>query len=76
MHIIKAFRIDTHTIQFGYQPKYDQFGITHINGNSVKIVYNSPIHRHKFVIKVYEQEEFFETSLDKTIQFIIDYYFS
>jgi hypothetical protein len=73
---LKKKNIDTHTIQFGYQSKYDQFGITHINGNSVKIVYNSPIHRHKFVIKVYEQEEFFETSLDKTIQFIIDYYFS
>ena len=65
---------DTTTIQFGYSTKYLQFGITKIKGKSVKIVYNSSLNRHNFIIKSHGNEEFSEKSLQKVISYIIDNY--
>ncbi len=73
---LKNKNIDTDKIEFGYLKNYEQFGITHINGKSVRIVYNSLNNRLNFTIKVHGIDEFQEESLSNVVSFIIDNYFS
>ncbi|WP_160070197.1 DUF262 domain-containing protein [Sphingobacterium bovisgrunnientis] len=68
--------LDVSKIEYAYQHKYNQFGINSIKGKSVKIIYNTPKQRHKFTIKVYGQDEFYEKSFSKVTNFIIDNYYS
>lgn len=60
------------TIQFEFSTKYNQFGISKIKGKSVKIVYNSHLNRQSFIVKVHGSEEFYEKSLQKVVNYIIE----
>jgi len=66
--------VDVATIEFRYLEKYEQYGISKINGKSVQIVYNINYDK-KFSIKVYGQEVFKETKPHKVVNFIIANYF-
>src|SRR5690606_9070687 len=66
--------VDIDKIEFGFQPKYDQFGINKIKGKSVKIMYNTPEQRHKFTIKAHGQDEIYEKSITNVLTFIIENY--
>lgn len=62
------------SIQYEFSTKYNQFGISKIKGKSVKIVYNSHLKRHTFIIKAHGCEEFYEKSLQKVVNYIIENY--
>ncbi len=65
---------DTTSIDFEYSNKYQQFGISSIRGKSIKIVYNSPLDVHKFILKPYGSECFTEKSLKKVVNYIVENY--
>lgn len=73
---LKKNNINTDNIEFHYIYTYDQFGISKINNKSVKIVYNSPFHRNKFIIKTHGKGEVFMYKYSAVVKFIIDDYFS
>lgn len=64
--------VNLDNIEFEYQSKYDQFGISKINGKSVKILYNTPLNRHVFTIKKYREDEYYVKSLNEVIDYIIN----
>lgn len=67
---------DTDKIEFEYNTKYDQFGISKINGRSIKVLYNSPEYRHKFLIKKHGDDLKIEKNLANVESYLIDNYFS
>lgn len=64
--------VNLDNIEFEYQSKYDQFGISKINGKSVKILYNTPLNKHVFTIKKYREDEYYVKSLNEVIDYIIN----
>jgi len=64
--------IDTSKIEFEYNYKYDQFGISKIQGKSIKIFYNSPSSKKVFLIKKHGEPEKKVNSISKVVKYIID----